>query len=166
DQVWHAYLPEARPGLAYGYRVHGPYEPAAGHRFNRAKLLIDPYARAIAGDVNWHDALYGYPVEDPGGDVPDGRDSAPYVPKSVVIDPAFDWEGDRPPRTAWHRTVIYEAHVKGFTARHPDVPPGLRGTYAGLACPAAIEYLTRLGVTAVELLPVHHRVSERALVAR
>ncbi|HUF75665.1 MAG TPA: glycogen debranching protein GlgX, partial [Longimicrobiales bacterium] len=166
DQVWHAYLPEARPGLAYGYRVHGPYEPAAGHRFNPAKLLIDPYARAIAGAVRWHDGLYGYPVEDPDGDVPDERDSAPYVPKSVVIDPAFDWEGDRPPRTPWHRTVIYEAHVKGFTARHPGVPPGLRGTYAGLACSAAIEYLTRLGVTAVELLPVHHRVTERALVTR
>ena len=166
DHVWHVYLPDARPGLLYGYRVHGPHDPARGHRFNPAKLLIDPYARAIAGEVQWHEAIHGYRPDDPSGETPDARDSAPFVPKSVVVDPAFEWRGDRPPRTPWHHTVIYEAHVKGFTARHPEVPPPLRGTYAGLATPAAIAHLTRLGVTAIELLPVHHRVSEGPLAAR
>jgi glycogen operon protein len=167
DLVWHLYLPEARPGQLYGYRVHGPYLPEAGHRFNPAKLLLDPYARAIAGDVVWDDVLFGYPVGDPDADLrPDHRDSAPFVPKCVVVDPAFTWGNDRAPRTPWHRSVIYEVHVKGWTARHPDVPRGLRGTYAGLASPAVVEYLTRLGVTAVELLPVHHFISERSLVDR
>ncbi len=167
DQVWHAHVSGLRPGAFYGYRVHGPYAPAAGHRFNPAKLLLDPYARAFAGSVAWDDAVLGYRPGDPAGDpMPDGRDSAPFVPKSVVIDPAFDWEGDRPPATPWHRTVIYEAHVKGMTARHPDVPAALRGTYAGLAAPPVLDHLRGLGVTAIELLPVHHAVSERALIAR
>ncbi len=167
DQVWHVYLPGVRPGTLYAYRVNGPYEPHRGHRFNPAKALIDPYAKAVAGTLAWNDAFFGYRLDDPAGDgKPDDRDSAPYVPKSVVVDPAFDWEGDRPPRTGWARTVIYEVHVKGFTRRHPDVPPALRGTYAGLASPAAIRHLTELGVTAVELLPVHHSVTEKHLADR
>ncbi|MBI2525001.1 MAG: glycogen debranching protein GlgX [Candidatus Rokubacteria bacterium] len=167
DQVWHLYVPGARPGLLYGYRVHGPYDPAVGHRFNPAKLLLDPYARALAGPLRWDDALLGYRGGEPASDAaPDERDSAPCVPKSVVVDPAFSWDGDRRPRTPWHETVIYELHVKGFTARHPDVPEALRGTYAGLAAPAVVDHLCRLGVTAVELLPVHHSVPERALVDR
>ena len=167
DQVWHAYLPEARPGLLYGYRVEGPYDPAQGHRFNSAKLLLDPYAKAIAGDVAWNDALFGYPIGHPDEDLAkDDRDSAPYLPKSVVVDSAFSWGDDRPPKTPWHKTVIYEVHVKGFTARHPDVPKPLRGTYAGFVSPRSLEYLTRLGVTAVELLPVHHFVVDRYLIDR
>jgi isoamylase len=167
DQVWHVYLPEARPGLLYGYRVHGPYDPAAGHRFNPAKVLLDPYAKAIAGTVQWNDALFGYEIGGKGEDLEaDSRDSAPYLPKSVVVDPAFSWGGDRPPRTPWHKTVIYEVHVKGITARHPDVPRELRGTYAGLASPAVVAHLSRLGITAVELLPVHHCVPEKPLVDR
>jgi glycogen operon protein len=167
DQIWHIYLPEARPGLLYAYRVHGPYEPEAGHRFNPAKVLIDPYAKAIAGPVRWDDALFGYRIGDPDLDLtPDDRDSGPFLPKSVVVDPAFSWGDDRLLRTPWHETIIYEVHVKGFTARHPDVPAALRGTYAGLACPAAVDYLRRLGITAVELLPVHHSVPEKHLVDR
>jgi isoamylase len=167
DQVWHVYLPEARPGQRYGYRVHGPYEPERGHRFNPAKLLIDPYARALDGELRWSDELFGYRVGDPAGDLSrDDRDSAALVPKSVVIDGAFEWGDDRHPRTPWHNSVIYELHVNGFTARHPGVPSPLRGTYAGLASPAALEHLTSLGVTAVELLPVYHHMDEHALVER
>jgi isoamylase len=167
DQVWHVYLPEGRPGLLYGFRVEGPYEPAAGHRFNARKLLLDPYARAITGAIEWSDAIFGYQVGAPDADLTqDERDSAPFVPKSVVVDPAFTWGDDRPLRTPWHLTVIYEAHIKGFTARHPAVPKELRGTYAGLASPAAIEHLGRLGVTAVELMPVHHFVRDRHLAER
>jgi glycogen operon protein len=162
DQVWHVYLPGVRPGTLYAFRVNGPYEPRQGHRFNPAKALLDPYAKAIAGTLQWNDAFFGYRAGDPAGDVrPDDRDSAPYLPKSVVVDPTFDWEGDRPPLTRWSRTVIYEMHVKGFTRRHPEAPPELRGTYAGLAAPAAVRHLTELGVTAVELLPVHHSVTEK-----
>ena len=167
DQVWHIRIPEGRPGLHYGYRVDGPYDPAAGHRFNARKVLLDPYAKAIAGAIEWSDAIFGYRVGDPGADLSrDDRDSAPFVPKSVVVDPAFTWGDDRPLRTPWHLTVIYEAHVKGFTARNPAVPKALRGTYAGLASPAAVEYLSRLGVTAVELMPVHHFVRDRHLAER
>jgi isoamylase len=167
DQVWHCYLPQARPGLRYGYRVAGPYEPAAGHRFNPAKLLLDPYARAIDRMARWHDAVFGYRIGADGEDLqPDGRDSAPFVAKSVVIDPAFSWGGDRPLRRPIDETVIYEVHVKGFTMRHPDVPEALRGTYAGLASPPVIEYLRMLGVTAIELLPCHHFVADRHLVDR
>jgi glycogen operon protein len=164
DQVWHVFLPGARPGLRYGYRVHGPWEPARGHRFNPAKLLLDPYARAIDGTIRWDDAVFGYEVGHQDADLRrDDRDSAPYVPKAVVVDTAFTWGGDRPLRTAWNQTVIYELHVKGFTATHPDVPRPLRGTYAGLTAPAAIEHLHALGVTAVELMPIHQFVSDRHL---
>jgi glycogen operon protein len=167
DQVWHVYLPEARPGLLYAYRVHGPWEPAAGHRFNPAKALLDPYARAIAGSVRWHEALFDHHGGDPAEAlVPDDRDSAPYLPKCVVADPAFAWGDDRAPQTPWHKTVIYEVHVKGFTARHSDIPRELRGTYAGLASPAAVAHLQRLGITAVELLPVHYSVTEQRLAER
>ena len=164
EQVWHLYLPEARPGQHYGYRVHGPYEPEAGHRFNSTKLLIDPYAKAIASTVEWSDAMFGYRIGDPAADLSkDDRDNAGSVPKCVVIDQAFTWGADKLLRTPWDQTVIYEVHVKGFTARHPDVPDSHRGTYAGLTSPAALEYLKSLGVTAVELLPVHHFVRDKHL---
>jgi isoamylase len=162
--VWHVYLPDARPGLRYGYRVHGPYEPEEGHRFNPAKLLLDPYARAIDGPVVWSDALFGYTVGDTAEDLSrDDRDSAPNAPKSVVTDTAFTWGDDRPPRVPWDQTIIYEVHVKGFTARHPDIPEPLCGTYAGLGAPPALDYLRRLGVTAVELLPIHQFVTDKHL---
>ncbi len=165
DQVWHAYLPEAKPGLLYGYRVHGPYEPWTGHRFDPAKLLLDPYARAIAGHPALDAPIFGYRRGAPDDPAPDPVDDAAHVAKSVVVDSTFPWNGDRPLRTPWNETVIYELHVKGFTARHPGVPAALRGTYAGLASPAAVDYLRALGVTAVELLPVHHAVTEGAVSA-
>jgi isoamylase len=167
EHVWHVYLPEARPGLLYGYRVDGPYEPKAGHRFNPAKLLLDPYAKAIAGTFRWSDALFGYTVGSPEADLSkDERDSAVANPKCVVVDPAFSWGDDSPPRIPWHETLIYELHVKGFTARHPRVPDTLRGAYAGLAHPACLDHLHALGVTAVELMPVHHFVADKHLVDR
>jgi isoamylase len=167
DQIWHSYLPEVRPGQLYGYRVWGPYEPQAGHRFNPAKLLLDPYAKAIAGTIQWSDALYGYPIGHADADlVPDQRDSAAGIPKSVVIDPAFSWGDDPPPRIPWHRTLIYELHLKGFTAQHPEVPPELRGTYAGLTCPPVLDYLKSLGITAVELMPVHQFAADKHLLER
>jgi glycogen operon protein len=167
EHVWHVYLPEARPGLRYGYRVHGPWEPGQGHRFNPSKLLLDPYARAIDGTVQWSDALFGYQIGHPDADLAmDGRDSARNMPKSLVIDGAFTWGGDRPPRVPWSQTIIYEVHVKGFTARHPDVPKHLRGTYAGFVSPAALGHLKSLGITAVELLPVHHFVADKHLTDR
>ncbi len=167
DQVWHVYLPEVRPGQRYGFRVHGPYAPQEGHRFNPAKLLLDPYAKAIAGTLKWSDALFGYTVGHPDADrSQDERDSASGLPKCVVVDPAFSWGDDTPPRTPWHRTLIYELHIKGFTARHPQVPSELRGTYAGLTCPAVIDYLHSLGITAVELMPVHQFVADKHLVDR
>ena len=162
--VWHGYLPDVGPGQRYGYRVHGPYDPAQGHRCNPAKLLLDPYAKAVHGQVHWHESLFGYRFSDPGQ--PNLADSGPFMPSNVVINPFFDWGDDRPPRTPYHETVIYEAHVRGLTRRHPDVPAGQRGTYAGLAHPAVIEHLTRLGVTAVELMPVHQFVPERELIER
>ncbi|HEV3401515.1 MAG TPA: glycogen debranching protein GlgX [Acidimicrobiales bacterium] len=163
--VWHGYVPGVGPGQHYGFRVSGPYDPGRGLRFNRSKLLVDPYALAIDGPLDWDDSVFGYVV---GRDdsVPDGRDSAPHVPRSVVADPLFPWGHDHRPATPWHDTVIYETHVKGFTARHPGVPNRLRGTYAGLASPAAVDHLLKLGVTAVELLPVHHFVPEHDLVER
>jgi glycogen operon protein len=165
DQVWHGYLPDARPGLIYGYRVHGPYEPAQGHRFNPNKLLIDPYARAFAGNFCWTDAHYGYRIGHANADLSfDSRDNAWAMVKCRVIDSAFSWQDDRAPRTAWADTIIYEAHVKGATMMNPAVPAALRGTYAGLAHPASIAHLQRLGVTAVELLPVHEFIDERRLV--
>ncbi len=167
DQVWHIYLPGVGPGQRYGYRVHGPYDPAAGHRFNPHKLLLDPYARTIDRLVQWSDALFGYEIGQPEADLKmDQRDSAPVMPKSVVIDDRFDWEGDRPLRIPWNETVIYEVHVKGFTWRHPEVPRQLRGTYAGLSSPPAIEHLRALGITAVELMPVHQSATARPLAER
>jgi glycogen operon protein len=164
DQVWHAYLPEARPGQLYGYRVHGPYEPEAGHRFNPAKLLLDPYAKAIASTVQWSDALFGYTIGHADADLScDPRDSASGLPKCVVVDPAFSWGDDASPRIPLNQTIIYELHVKGFTARHPEVPPELRGTYAGLIAPPVLDYLKSLGITAVELMPVHQFVADKHL---
>jgi isoamylase len=162
--VWHGYLPDVAPGQRYGYRVHGPYDPARGHRCNPAKLLLDPYGKAINGDVRWNEAVFSYRFSDPSAI--NTVDSAPYMPANVVINPFFDWGDDRAPRTPYHETVIYEAHVRGLTLRHPDVPADQRGTYAGLAHPSVIEHLTRLGVTAVELMPVHQFVPEHNLQAR
>ncbi|GAA5080175.1 glycogen operon protein [Thermocatellispora tengchongensis] len=162
--VWHGYLPGIMPGQRYGYRVHGPYDPARGHRCNPAKLLLDPYAKAVEGELRWHEAVFSYHFTDPGR--LNTLDSAPYMPKNIVVNPFFDWGTDRPPRTPYHQTVIYEAHVRGLTMRHPAVPEEQRGTYAGLAHPAVIEHLLSLGVTAVELMPVHQFVPEHALVAR
>jgi isoamylase len=165
--IWHACLPGIQPGTLYGYRAHGPYEPETGDRFNPAKLLVDPYARAIAGEVNLDGPIHAYPPDAPEGDLAfDDRDDAAAMPKCVVVGNHFDWEGDRRPRIPWHRSIIYEVHLKGFTKRHPEVPPELRGTYAGFASPPAIEHLTRLGVTAVELLPVHESTDESFLRAR
>lgn len=165
--VWHAYLPGVIPNQAYGYRVHGPYAPAEGHRFNPAKLLLDPYAKAISGVIKWSDALSGYPLRssDPDRDLTaDTADSAAVIPKSIVVETAFTWGDDRPLRTPWHSTLIYECHVKGMTMLHPGVPETLKGTYLGLAADPVLEHLTGLGVTAVELLPVHHIASERRLM--
>ena len=167
DQIWHCYLPEARPGLLYGYRVHGPYDPARGHRFNPHKLLIEPYAKDIVGSVKWADANFGYRIGHRLGDLSfDRRDNAEYMPKCRVIDPAFTWGDDRPPRVPWSDMVIYELHVKGFTKNLPDVPKNLRGTYAGLATEPIIDYLKRLSVTSVELMPVHAFIDDRHLVER
>jgi glycogen operon protein len=167
DLIWHAYLPEARPGMLYGYRVYGPYQPEHGHRFNPNKLLIDPYTRSLAGGLRWSDAHYGFKLGSKREDLSfDRRDSAPGMPKCVVVDPAFTWGDDRGPRVSWADMVIYELHVRGFTMRHPEVPPELRGTYAGLATAPVIEYLKRLGVTTVELMPVHAFVDDRRLVEK
>ncbi|MEU0374115.1 glycogen debranching protein GlgX [Streptomyces sp. NPDC006283] len=160
--VRHAYLPGIMPGQRYGFRVHGPYEPARGQRCNSAKLLLDPYARAISGSVEWNESVYGYHFGRP--DSRNDLDSAPHTMTSVVVNPYFDWGDDRLPRTDYHRTVIYEAHVKGLTMLHPELPPELRGTYAGLAHPAVISHLTELGVTALELMPVHQFVNDHRLV--
>jgi len=165
DEVWHCYLPEARPGLTYGYRVSGPYKPEEGHRFNPNKLVLDPYAKNIIGAPVWSDALHGYTIGHRRDDLSfDRRDSAAGMPKCRVIDPAFTWGDDRPPQIPWHDMVIYEAHVGGLTALHPGVPEALRGTYEGLASAPVIEHLKRLGVTSVELLPVHAIVDDRRLV--
>lgn len=140
--IWHVYLPEIKPGQLYGYRVHGPYEPENGHRFNPNKLLIDPYAKAISGTVEWDDALFGYEVGNPDGDLSFSKsDSAAFIPKSVVVDPHFDWGDDKKPNIAYYNSIIYETHVKGFTKQHPDIPEDLRGTYAGIAHPVSIGYL-------------------------
>ena len=165
--VWHAYLPDVRPGQLYGFRVHGPYEPSRGHRFNPNKLLLDPYARAVNGRVRWDDAVFGYRIGDPAADLSFSEvDSAPQMPKSVVIDTAFSWGDDQPPRTPWSHSVIYECHVKGMTARHPQVPEHLRGTYLGLATDPILDHLLALGVTAVDLLPIHHMAVDRHLLER
>ncbi|HWB67408.1 MAG TPA: glycogen debranching protein GlgX [Mycobacteriales bacterium] len=167
DDVWHAYLPDVRPGQLYGYRVHGPYEPEQGHRFNPNKLLIDPYAKAVTANITWDDSLFGYTIGDPDKDLSfDERDDAGGMPKCVVVDAAFTWGDDRAPRTPWNRTVIYECHVRGMTKLHPAVPEELRGTYLGLASDPVVDHLTALGVTAVELMPVHQFLPERDLVDR
>ncbi|MBV2366136.1 glycogen debranching protein GlgX [Streptomonospora nanhaiensis] len=162
--VWHGYLPGVGPGQRYGYRVHGDYAPEHGRRCNPAKLLVDPYTKAIDGDITWHESLFSYHFDDPSRR--NDSDSAPYVPKCVVVSPFFDWGNSARPQIPYHETVIYETHVRGLTMRHPDIPEHQRGTYAGLAHPAMIDYLSSLGVTAVELMPVHHFVPEHALVAR
>jgi glycogen operon protein len=167
DQVWHAYLPDVQPEQLYGYRVHGPYEPAQGHRFNPHKVVLDPYARAIGRPLRWDDSLFGYRIGDPQADLSlDDRDSAAFAPLAAVIDPAFTWGDDRPPRTPWHQTLIYELHVKGFSERLPGIPNRVRGTYAALATDAAIKHLRDLNVTAVELMPVHHFIDDRHLIER
>ncbi len=163
--VWHGYLPGVKIGQMFGYRLSGPYCPERGQRFNPAKLLIDPYARALSGQVNWYAPVFGY-LPDRDDTAPDDRDSAWGVPNSVVTASHFDWENDRPPAIPFHDSVIYETHVKGLTARHPEVPQELRGTYAGLGFPATIEYLKKLGVTAVELMPVHAFVDDEYLVRK
>jgi glycogen operon protein len=165
DEVWHCYLPEARPGLLYGYRVHGPYRPEQGLRFNPNKLLIEPYAKRLEGTLLWSDAHFGYRLGSPKADLSfDKRDSAAGTPKCRVTDSAFTWGDDRPPRVPWHDIVIYEAHVRGLTMRHPDVPAPLRGTYAGLATAPMIEHFLRLGITTLELMPVHAFVDDRTLL--
>ncbi len=163
--VWHGYVPGLPAGQRYGFRVHGPWAPEEGHRCQPSKLLLDPYARAIEGETKWNDALFSYRFDDPDGGLND-TDSAPFAPRSVVVNPYFDWGADRPLRRPLHETVIYETHVKGFTMRHPDIPTELRGTYAGLAHPAAIRHLSDLGVTAVELLPVHQFIHDSTLAER
>jgi isoamylase len=165
DLIWHCYLPDIRPGQLYGYRVSGPYEPAHGHRFNVNKVVLDPYAKGIGRDVRWCDEMWGYKIGDPEKDLSfDDRDNAHAAALAVVIDPAFTWGDDRPPQRPWHETIIYEVHVKGFTQLNPEVPEELRGTYAGLTSPAALDHLKSLGVTAVELLPVYQRSDDRHLV--
>src|SRR5262249_19890496 len=164
--VWHGYVPGLRPGTLYGYRAYGPYEPERGLLFNPSKLLLDPYARAISGKIDWSHPVHGHLVDPSGAIKMDDRDDAAGKPRSVVIADEFDWGNDSRPQTPWNRTVIFQLHVQGFTMRHPGVPPELRGTYAGLASPAAIEHFKKLGVTAVELMPVHEKMDEEALVRR
>ena len=165
DGVWHGFLPKALPGLIYGYRAHGPYEPLLGHRFNPHKLLLDPYARQLAGRLHWHDALYGFNLQSANADLSfDRQDSAPYMPKAVVCAETFDWGDDRPPCVPWHDTVIYELHVRGFTKLRDDLPAPIRGTFAALGHASTIAYLKNLGITTVELLPVHAFVRDRILV--
>ncbi|MGI4947069.1 MAG: glycogen debranching protein GlgX [Janthinobacterium lividum] len=164
DEVWHGYLPDAGPGLVYGYRAHGPYEPEQGHRFNPNKLLLDPYARKLSGEIRWTDALHGYQVNSRRGDLSfDRRDSAPAMPKAIVVDDHFDWSQDRKPRTPWSETIVYEAHVKGLTKLFELVPPRERGTFAALGHPKVIDHLRRLGVTALELMPIHAFSQDRFL---
>jgi isoamylase len=165
DEVWHVYLPDVGPGTLYGYRVHGPYDPEKGHRFNPNKLLLDPYAKAQIGDLKWGPEIFGYKLGDEQGDLAfDDRDSAPFVPKCQVVDPSFTWARDRKPSIPWDRTIVYEIHVKGFTKSHPQVPERIRGTFAGLARKEVVDYIRSLGVTAVELLPIHTFVNDGFLL--
>jgi isoamylase len=165
DEVWHGYLPDVRPGQVYGYRVHGPYEPTAGHRFNHHKLLLDPYAKQLVGDVKWNPALFGYVLGSAEADLSfSEEDSAPFMPKCRVIDPAFTWGQDRRPRIPWERTIVYEAHLKGFTKLHTGVPKRARGTFSGMMHPDVISYIKELGVTSVELLPIHAFVDDSYLI--
>lgn len=166
-QIWHVYIPDLKPGQLYGFRVHGPYEPKEGLRFNPNKLLLDPYAKAINGTFKWSDELFGYVVGHEDEDLSFSEtDSAPFVPKAVVIDSSYDWEGDKAPKVAYHNTIIYEAHVKGLTQLHPEVPEEIRGSYAALAHPSIIKHLQDLGITAIELMPVHQFLDDRYLVDR
>ncbi|WP_300654788.1 alpha-amylase family glycosyl hydrolase, partial [Pseudomonas sp.] len=165
DEIWHGYLPDAHPGQIYGYRVHGPYAPDVGLRFNPHKLLIDPYAKQLLGELRWSEALFGYILGSQDADLSfDQRDSAPFVPKSKVIDPAFTWGRDRRLQLPWDRTILYETHVRGYTMRHPQVPDGLRGSFAGLSVEAVLQHLRELGVSAVELLPVCAFVNDQHLL--
>jgi glycogen operon protein len=166
NMVWHGYLPTVGPGQLYGFRVSGPWDPAQGHRFNPAKVLLDPYAKIIGRPMTWHPSLFAYAPGTEGDGPADPTDSAPSAPLAAVIDPGFLWKDDRPPRTPWAETVIYELHVRGFTARHPALPQSIRGTYLGLSFPPVIEHLKRLGVTAVELMPVHYHADEWSLMQR
>jgi isoamylase len=162
--VWHVYVPDLLPGQLYGYRVYGPFEPLKGCRYNPNKLLIDPYAKAISGTIQWHESLFGYEMGHPDEDLSfNDQDSAPYIPKAVVTDPNFDWEGDKSPKTPYYKSVIYETHVKGFTKLHPEIPKNIQGTYAALAHPVTIKYLKDLGITAIELMPVHQFVNDNIL---
>lgn len=162
--IWHVYVQGIQPGQLYGYRIDGPYEPHNGHRFNHNKLLIDPNTKAIAGTIDWHDSLFGYELNNEEADLSFSKtDSAPYIPKCVVVNQAFDWENDKPLNIPFHKSIIYETHVKGFTFTHPDIPEDIRGTYAGMAHPVVIKYLKDLGITAIELMPVHHFVTDRYL---
>ena len=165
DEVWHGYLPDARPGTVYGYRVHGPYAPEEGHRFNPNKLLLDPYAKALVGELEWNDALFGYQLGAEGVDLTfDERDSARYMPKCRVVDPAFTWGRERRPQVPWENTIVYEAHVRGFTMRHPAVPGELRGKFAGLAVREVVNYIRDLGISSIELLPVQASVVDKGLI--
>jgi isoamylase len=167
DLVWHGYFPDLTPGQLYGYRVHGPYEPENGHRFNANKIVLDPYAKSIGRDLRWADELFGYKLGDSAADLSfDPRDNAPFAALSRVIDPSFTWGDDRPPRTPMHKTVIYEMHVRGFTKLHPAVPEKLRGCYAAIGSDPVLDHLTSLGVTAVEFLPIHYHVDDRHLVEK
>ncbi|MBF9194702.1 glycogen debranching protein GlgX [Microvirga terrestris] len=167
DEVWHGYLPDARPGATYGYRVHGPYEPTAGHRFNPNKLLLDPYAKQLIGDLKWNPALFGYTLGSPDADLSfDKRDSAPFMQKCRVVESAFTWARARRPQIPWERSIIYETHLRGFTMQHPAVPKEFRGTFSGLMQHEVIEYIKNLGVTAVELLPIHAFVDDSYLVEK
>ncbi|MCP1313419.1 MULTISPECIES: glycogen debranching protein GlgX [unclassified Halomonas] len=164
DEVWHGYLPDARPGQLYGYRVHGPYAPEQGHRFNHHKLLLDPYAKQIVGEIQWDDALFGYTIGHEAGDLSfDERDSAPFMPRCKVVDPAFTWGRSREVQLPWDRTIVYETHVRGYTMRHPAVPEPLRGTFAGLMVSDVVEYVKSLGVSSIELLPIHAFVDDQRL---
>ena len=163
-QIWHTYIPNAKPGQLYGYRVEGPFEPENGHRFNANKLLMDPYAKSIAGSIDWNDALFAYEIGNPDEDLSfSENDSAPFIPKSVVIDPTFDWGDDQSLKIPYHQSIIYETHVKGFTMLNNEIPENIRGTYAALAHPVTINYLKELGITAIELMPVHQFVNDRGL---
>jgi isoamylase len=164
DEIWHGYVPDVHPGTIYGYRVHGPYEPASGHRFNPHKLLLDPFARGHSGDLTWDPAVFGYRLESADDTTFDERDSAPFVPKCVVVDPSFDWKGVPRRRTVpWEHTIIYEVHLRGYTRLHPSLPNEWRGTYKGLS-QEVIAYIKSLGVTSVELLPVHTCINDSLLL--
>ena len=167
DQVWHGYLPDVRPGQLYGYRVYGPYDPGAGHRFNHHKLLMDPYAKQLSGNLLWSDAHFGYRVGSGREDLSfDRRDNARGMPKSRVVDTSYTWGEDRPPRTRWADSVLYEGHLRGLTMRHPDVPKQIAGTCAGLSMPEFVDHLRSLGITALELLPVHAFIQDRHLIQK